>query len=340
MTCRYCQKKLEEGAIFCSHCGKKQEDMKVTEIENYDALIRRANKMVKEYDRYPLIPEGNLSIEFIQNVFNFNPLFVLNDLRKAVLDMLLKVTEYKYDEEQLYPILKETYGKHESQHKERILRTLIENYKYDLKHYSFKQHSYMSLRPVETQIFYYAFSIFYISRDLKNGSGMFFARHALKGIGLIHCERSTTPFDGIGSTGRLLELSEFTKDAVVYNKMMQMIESEIEKSGDQESIEQLHNAKREEAAEEKKGCYIATCVYGSYDCPQVWTLRRFRDNSLLPTYWGKVFVKIYYTISPVLVRFFGQTHGFKKFWKALIDRMVKHLQDEGVESTPYEDEKV
>lgn len=24
---------------------------------------------------------------------------------------------------------------------------------------------------------------------------------------------------------------------------------------------------------EKNGCYIATCVYGSYDCPQVWTLR-------------------------------------------------------------------
>lgn len=28
------------------------------------------------------------------------------------------------------------------------------------------------------------------------------------------------------------------------------------------------------------GCYIATCVYGSYDCPQVWILRRFRDDIL------------------------------------------------------------
>ncbi len=33
----------------------------------------------------------------------------------------------------------------------------------------------------------------------------------------------------------------------------------------------------------KNGCYIATCVYGSYDCPEVWTLRRFRDDVL----WGK-----------------------------------------------------
>ena len=28
----------------------------------------------------------------------------------------------------------------------------------------------------------------------------------------------------------------------------------------------------------KQGCYIATCVYGSYDCPQVWILRRYRDE--------------------------------------------------------------
>lgn len=27
-----------------------------------------------------------------------------------------------------------------------------------------------------------------------------------------------------------------------------------------------------------KACYIATSVYGSYDCPEVWTLRRFRDK--------------------------------------------------------------
>ena len=35
-----------------------------------------------------------------------------------------------------------------------------------------------------------------------------------------------------------------------------------------------HNemAKQYLADKTKKGCYIATAVYGSYDCPQVWTL--------------------------------------------------------------------
>ncbi|BCN30374.1 hypothetical protein bsdtb5_16690 [Anaeromicropila herbilytica] len=37
----------------------------------------------------------------------------------------------------------------------------------------------------------------------------------------------------------------------------------------------------------KKGkCYIVTAVYGSYDYPQVWTLRRFRDFYLAKSWYG------------------------------------------------------
>ncbi|MFR9028073.1 MAG: DUF2726 domain-containing protein [Clostridium sp.] len=35
----------------------------------------------------------------------------------------------------------------------------------------------------------------------------------------------------------------------------------------------------------RRGCYIATAVYGSYDCPQVWVLRRFRDQILEKYGW-------------------------------------------------------
>ena len=42
------------------------------------------------------------------------------------------------------------------------------------------------------------------------------------------------------------------------------------------------------------GCYVATCVYGSYDCPQVWTLRRFRDDTLGSTWYGRTFIRVYY----------------------------------------------
>lgn len=85
------------------------------------------------------------------------------------------------------------------------------------------------------------------------------------------------------------------------------------------------------------GCYIATAVYGSYDCPEVWTLRRYRDYDLAETWYGRAFIHTYYAISPTLVKWFGHTAWFKKMWRGKLDRMVKNLQDKGYESTPYED---
>lgn len=41
------------------------------------------------------------------------------------------------------------------------------------------------------------------------------------------------------------------------------------------------------------GCYVATAVYGSYDCPQVWTLRRFRDYTLAETWYGRAFICVF-----------------------------------------------
>ena len=90
---------------------------------------------------------------------------------------------------------------------------------------------------------------------------------------------------------------------------------------------------------EKKegGCYIATCVYGSYDCPEVWTFRRFRDYKLASSWLGRSFIHTYYAISPTIVRWFGKTKWFNHFWKGKLDRMVNRLQKKGYQATPYYD---
>lgn len=85
------------------------------------------------------------------------------------------------------------------------------------------------------------------------------------------------------------------------------------------------------------GCYVATAVYGSYDCPQVWTLRRYRDYILAETWYGRAFIRAYYAISPTFVKWFGHTQWFKKLWKDILDKKIKTLQTNGVESTPYQD---
>lgn len=90
----------------------------------------------------------------------------------------------------------------------------------------------------------------------------------------------------------------------------------------------------------KSGCYIATCVYGSYDCPQVWTLRRFRDYTLDKTWYGRIFIKTYYAISPTLVKLFGNYKWFTAFWKNFLDTIVSRLNSQGIESTKYTDKYI
>lgn len=84
-------------------------------------------------------------------------------------------------------------------------------------------------------------------------------------------------------------------------------------------------------------CYIATCVYGSYDCPQVWTLRRFRDYTLDKIWYGRLFIKCYYAISPTFVKWFGNTKWFRRFWKSKLDKIVTDLNNNGVKDTYYND---
>ena len=69
-------------------------------------------------------------------------------------------------------------------------------------------------------------------------------------------------------------------------------------------------------------CYIATMVYGSYDAPQVLVLRRYRDEVLLKHIWGKLFVKNYYTFSPLFVRVFKHVKPVHQVCKYFLDKMV------------------
>lgn len=85
------------------------------------------------------------------------------------------------------------------------------------------------------------------------------------------------------------------------------------------------------------GCFIATAVYGSYDCPQVWTLRRFRDYQLAQSKPGRVFIKAYYAVSPMVVKLFGNAKWFKKACRKPLNALVERCCKEGYSNAPYED---
>jgi len=85
------------------------------------------------------------------------------------------------------------------------------------------------------------------------------------------------------------------------------------------------------------GCYIATCVYGSYDCPEVWTLRRYRDGKLSASWFGKRFIQIYYSISPKVVELFGNKKWFNSLCKPILNKFVGKLRQCGLDSSSYSD---
>lgn len=87
----------------------------------------------------------------------------------------------------------------------------------------------------------------------------------------------------------------------------------------------------------KKGCYIATAVYGSYDCPEVRVLRRYRDIILKSTVCGRAFIRFYYAVSPTIVKLFGNTKYFNLFWRNVLDRFVAKLKNAGIGDGTYND---
>jgi len=77
----------------------------------------------------------------------------------------------------------------------------------------------------------------------------------------------------------------------------------------------------------KSGCYVATAVYGSYDCPQVWTLRCYRDAVLTKTWYGKAFIQLYYATSPTIVRLFGKAKWFNCIFKKILDNLLERFNN-------------
>ena len=74
-------------------------------------------------------------------------------------------------------------------------------------------------------------------------------------------------------------------------------------------------------------CFIATAVYGSYDAPQVVSLRRFRDEKLMLYSIGQLFIAAYYQLSPPLAQWLKNSPHFAKPVRQIIDKLVACLSN-------------
>ena len=85
-------------------------------------------------------------------------------------------------------------------------------------------------------------------------------------------------------------------------------------------------ARAKEEAKKGSGCFIATAVYGSPDAPAVLELRRFRDERLLHSAWGQLFVRLYYACSPPVAGWLRSRPGVARCVRsACLDPFVRFL---------------
>lgn len=131
--------------------------------------------------------------------------------------------------------------------------------------------------------------------------------------------------------------SKKSEGSVTYNAYFgtRILELHFQKASPE--LESVFAEHQRTLSEIRSGCYIATCVYGSYYHPNVRVLRRYRDDRLAETCAGRMLIRCYYAISPSLVKCFGGTRWFQGLFRRFLDDKVRRLKREGISSGPYKD---
>lgn len=145
-----------------------------------------------------------------------------------------------------------------------------------------------------------------------NIASIFFPTDATKGEGAKYLSES-----------RRKELEQYKIPQAIRNKA---IREALEKVGmyTDEEIERVIKQNPRYNTDEP-GCFIATAVYGSNNSPEVKLLRLWRDAVLLKRYFGRIFVKFYYKVSPYIASVIEKNKLLKILFRNVIDRFVKAI---------------
>lgn len=74
------------------------------------------------------------------------------------------------------------------------------------------------------------------------------------------------------------------------------------------------------------GCYIATVCYGNENANEVIALKAYRDEVLSKIWYGRIFIKTYYFISPSIADFLKNKSGINRIIKErIINKIIKKI---------------
>jgi tetratricopeptide (TPR) repeat protein len=190
--------------------------------------------------------------------------------------------------------------------------------------------AYHELNNNEKSIFYYKLAL---EEDSENGGALALLcyvyldekeyavayDYASRAVNLGHNDIGTTICLDSAEQG---VRDQENKKASKIDMEKHMAELEVQEKTEQEKITQLE-------ADEKGGCLIATATYGSEMATEVQHLRELRDNQLLQTESGIVFMgmfnNVYYTFSPIIADYERENPLFKEAVKIAITPMISSL---------------
>ena len=72
-------------------------------------------------------------------------------------------------------------------------------------------------------------------------------------------------------------------------------------------------------------CFIATAAYGTPFATEIDILRNWRDEYLEQSYFGRVFVKVYYSLSPPVANNISNSEVKKRIVRTTLNPIVKVL---------------
>lgn len=118
----------------------------------------------------------------------------------------------------------------------------------------------------------------------------------------------------------------------MYNELMELLNVIQELPMDEECRSHYDRNRAGIITQQEKhlsndGCYIATMVYGDYNHPQVITLRKYRDDVLRKSSFGKWFIDFYYRESPGLVNRLKNCDRINNIIRIVLDRIVNHINN-------------
>ena len=116
----------------------------------------------------------------------------------------------------------------------------------------------------------------------------------------------------------------YEHEGVTYSKFRLSIET-IDGAKDNENDAGFKVVEFAKTETESSSCFVATATFGDYNSPEVRIFRLWRDDYLMKSKSGRLFISIYYLLSPILAKQISRSNRLKRFFRRILNYLIERL---------------